>query len=90
MFRDKEVFLALDRSGLLGKANDNENFVDWLSVNWENLLRLAEEQSAVGSVTAGVDRLPSGTLPLTEKLTLLDKCQSCSLRKASKRPFAGI
>ena len=58
-----KTFLALLRAGLWGRTNDNdnENFVDGLAVNWAEVFRLAEEQSVVGLVTAGVEKLPAGT-----------------------------
>ena len=63
MAQDNNVkaFLALLRAGLWEQVNDNvndnENFVDRLSVNWADVIRLAEEQSVVGIVAAGVERL---------------------------------
>lgn len=103
-----KTFLALLRTGLWGRNNDNdnENFVDWLAVNWAEVFRLAEEQSVVGLVTAGVEKLPAGTfftesnsnqrrsvpfqgIPLTEKLTLLGKCQLIEQHNIAQNHFIG-
>lgn len=103
-----KTFLALLRAGLWRRTNDNdnENFVDGLAVNWAEVFRLAEEQSVVGLVTAGVEKLPAGTfftesnsnqrcsvpfqgIPLTEKLTLLGKCQLIEQRNIAQNQFIG-
>ena len=112
MAQDNNVkaFLALLRAGLWEQVNDNvndnENFVDGLSVNWADVIRLAEEQSVVGLVTAGVEKLPACTfftesnsnqrcsvpfqgIPLTEKLTLLGKCQLIEQRNMAQNQFIG-
>lgn len=102
-----KTFLALLRAGLWGRTNDNENFVDGLAVNWAEVFRLAEEQSVVGLVTAGVEKLPAGTfftesnsnqrcsvpfqgIPLTEKLTLLGKCQLIEQHNIAQNHFIGV
>ena len=87
--KNREAFLALVRAGLWGNTNDNDlpalQACDLSGANQnENLfegldrgevLKLAEEQSVLGLLSAGVEKLPNGILPLTEKLTLLGKCQ---------------
>ena len=87
--KNREAFLALVRAGLCGNTNDNDlpalQACDLSGANQnENLfegldrgevLKLAEEQSVLGLLSAGVEKLPNGILPLTEKLTLLGKCQ---------------
>ena len=93
MAQDNNVkaFLALLRAGLWEQVNDNvndnENFVDGLSVNWADVIRLAEEQSVVGIVAAGVERLSDYSLPLTEKLTLLGKCQLIEQQNVAMNQF---
>lgn len=57
----------------LGGANLNDN--SFMSLVWGEVLKLAEEQSVVGLVAAGVERFTACGIPLTEKLTLLGKCQ---------------
>lgn len=95
MAQDNNVkaFLALLRAGLWEQVNDNvndnENFVDGLSVNWADVIRLAEEQSVVGIVAAGVERLSDYSLPLTEKLTLLGKCQLIEQQNVAMNQFLG-
>lgn len=66
---DLPALQACDLSG----ANLNDN--SFMSLVWGEVLKLAEEQSVVGLVAAGVERFTACGIPLTEKLTLLGKCQ---------------
>ena len=105
MAQDNNVkaFLALLRAGLWGKADDNVNLNDnhYEGLDWGEVQKLAEEQSVVGLVTAGVEKLTAGTfftesnssqrcsvpfqgIPLTEKLTLLGKCQLIEQRNVMR------
>lgn len=98
---NREAFLALVRAGLWGNTNDNDlpalQACDLSGANQnENLfegldrgevLKLAEEQSVLGLLSAGVEKLPNGILPLTEKLTLLGKCQLIEQRNAAMNSF---
>ena len=43
-------------------------------IDFKAVLRIAEEQSVTGLVTAGVEKISTGVIPLPEKLTLLGKC----------------
>lgn len=86
---NKEAFLALVRAGLWKEVNDNENLNEnhFKGIDWGGVQELAEEQSVVGLIAAGVDKLPAGTLPLTEKLTLLGKCQLIEQRNQAMNSF---
>ena len=86
MTEDKDAFLALVRAGLWEEVNDNENL--FIGLDWGEVLKLAEEQSVVGLVAAGFERLTAYSLPLTEKLTLLGKCQLIEQRNAAMNSFA--
>ena len=44
-------------------------------IDFKAVLRITEEQSVTGLVTAGVEKMSTGVIPLPEKLTLLGKCQ---------------
>lgn len=97
MSKDTGAFLALLRTRLWEEFNDNNlpalqacglsgsNLNEGLfeCLDWGEALRLAEEQSVVGLIAAGVEKLPAGTLPLTEKLTLLGKCQLIEQRNVA-------
>lgn len=81
---NRDAFLALVKSGLwntevLISPDDNLNF--------EEILQLAEEQSVIGLVTTGVERLPSGFFPFAKKLTLLGKCQLVEQRNLAMNQF---
>lgn len=87
----REAFLALVRAGLWGdvmvngyglKVYDLPTAIDYVEV-----LRLADEQSVVGLVAAGLERLTAYSLPLTEKLTLLGKCQLIEQRNEAMNRF---
>ena len=82
---NKEVFLTLVGAGLW---EDCETVGDErLAVCWAEVLRLAEEQSVLGLVAAGVEKLTAYSLPLTEKLTLLGKCQLIEQRNSAMNRF---
>ena len=83
--KNKDSFFALLRAGLWKEVNDNENH--FKGIDWGGVQELAEEQSVVGLIAAGVDKLPAGTLPLTEKLTLLGKCQLIEQRNQAMNSF---
>ena len=84
-----EALLTLLRVGLWEKSNENDlpalqacdlsganlNDNSFMSLVWGEVLKLAEEQSVVGLVTAGLEKLPMGILPLTEKLKFAGRCQ---------------
>lgn len=84
-----DTFLALVREGLWEDVNDNENQNENLfeGLDWGEVQKLAEEQSVVGLVAAGFDKLKVYGLPLTEKLTLLGKCQLMEQRNVAMNRF---
>lgn len=99
--KNREAFFAFVRAGLwedindndlpalqacdLSGANLNDNlFEGWV---WGGVRKLAEEQSVLGLLSAGVEKLPNGILPLTEKLTLLGKCQMIEQRNFKMNAF---
>lgn len=95
MSKDTEAFMAIVKAGLWGNANDlpalqacdqsgaNVNLNLFEGMDWGEVLRLAEEQSVVGLVNAGLEKSPTGFVPLTEKLTLLGKCQLIEQRNVA-------
>lgn len=93
MAQDNNVnaFLALLRAGLWGDANENDSQNENLfeGLDWGEVQKLAEEQSVVGLVAAGFERLTAYCLPLTEKLTILGKCQLIEQRNIAMNHFVG-
>lgn len=87
-----EAFFALVRAGLWGdvmvngyglKVSDLPSAIDY-----DEVLRLAEEQSVVGLVTAGIQI--SGTpIPLTQKLEFVGRCQLIEERNVAFNHFVG-
>ena len=61
MKKDSDEFLELVRAGLFSE-NHARILAHGTVVNWETVFRLAEEQSVIGLVAAGID-----TLPLSER-----------------------
>lgn len=53
------------------------------TIDYDEVLRLAEEQAVTGLVTAGLERFTAYRLPLTVKLTLLGKCQLIEQRNTA-------
>ncbi len=85
---NRSAFLAFVKAGLW---NTEVPFQHDDTLDFTEILRLADEQSVIGLVTAGVEKLPAGKLPLTEKLALLGKCQLIEQRnEAMNRFLAGL
>lgn len=82
---NKEVFLTLVGAGLWEDCETVGG--ERLAVSWAEVLRLAEEQSVLGLVAAGGEKLTAYSLPLTEKLTLLGKCQLIKQRNEAMNRF---
>ena len=84
-----KVFFVLLRAGQWQNVNKNDNFDENLfrGLGWGEVQKLAEEQSVVGLVTAGVEGLSVCGIPLTDKLTLLGKCQLLEQRNAAMNNF---
>lgn len=85
----REALLALVKAGLWGETNDNEHQNENLFevLDWGEIQRLAEEQSVVGLVAVGLEKIPTDVLPLVEKLTLLGKCQLIEQRNVEMNAF---
>ena len=81
----REAFFALIRAGLWG--NYKSFCGEELSVIGTDIFRLAEEQSVVGLVMIGVEKLTTYRIPLSEKLTLLCKCHLIEQRNAAMNRF---
>lgn len=79
-----DVFLALVRAGLWNEEVRLES-VD--NINFAEVRRMAEDQSVVGLVTAGLEKLPAGKLPLTEKLKFAGLCQLIEQRNVEMNAF---
>lgn len=86
---NNEAFLALVRAGLWEDFESVSG--EGLAVSGTDVLRLAEEQSVVGLVAAGAEWFTvNGSrfmIPLTEKLTLLGKCQLVEQRNEAMNRF---
>lgn len=61
-----------------------------VTIDYEKVLRLAEEQSVVGLVTAGAMSLTAESFPLTEKLKFLGLCQIIEQRNVALNYFVGV
>ena len=85
--RNINAFLVLVRAGLWEKVNENPNENLFKGLGWGKVQKLAEEQSVVGLVAAGFEKLTAYSLPLTEKLTLLGKCQLIEQRNEAMNRF---
>lgn len=81
----EEVFFSLVRAGLW--EGDVKVNGEGLAVSGSDVMRLAEEQSVIGLVAAGLEWLTAYSLPLTEKLTLLGKCQLIEQRNEATNRF---
>lgn len=88
---NQQVFLALLRAGLWGDVKVNGYGLKVIdlpaAIDYDEVLRLSGDQSVVGLVTAGLEMLPTGILPLTEKLKLVGMCQLIEQRNIAMNSF---
>ena len=68
MDRNQQLFFELIRAGLF-PSNSTRILVHEASMDWNEVFRLAEEQSVVGLVAAGINTLPLSDRP-PQKVTL--------------------
>lgn len=80
----QEAFLALVRAGLWNEEVRLES-VD--NIDFAGIRRMAEDQSVVGLVTAGLEKLPASKLPLSEKLKFAGLCQLIEQRNVEMNAF---
>lgn len=85
----KDAFLALVRAGLWGVVNENENSNENLfeGLDWGMVQNLAEEQSVLGLVAAGVEKPTVYRISLAEKLMLLGKYHLIEQRNKAMNRF---
>lgn len=69
----QQAFLKLVRAGLWAdlESTDIRNLGFWEPVDWEKIYQLAEEQSVVGIVLAGIERLKNANLHIELNQELL-------------------
>ena len=88
---NRDAFFALVKVGLWEGVNENynqnENRLDGL--DWGEVHELAEEQSVIGIVAAGVEKLTADSIPLTDKLMLLGKFQLIEQQNLAMNQFLG-
>lgn len=83
LITDREVFLELVRAGLFPSYPSSSVTANGSPVNWKEVYRLAEEQSVVGLVAAGIETLqPSDRPPKEVALQFVGR--TLSLEKANK------
>lgn len=91
--RYKEPFFALLRAGLWGGANDSESAKHSLfeGMDWSEVYGLAEEQSVVGLVAAGIDRFKvydsRWTVPQSMALTIAGEVLQLEQRNKAMNAF---
>lgn len=81
----RDAFLSLTGAGLFPDKNKGRIIYD--DVDWNEVMRLAREQSVVGLVTVGLGKLLDGILPLTVKLKFLGMCQFIERRNGNMNQF---
>ncbi len=81
------MFFTLVKAGLWKEVNENLNENLFGDLDWGEVQKLAEEQSVVGLVAAGLENLPTGILPLTEKLKFVGMCQLIEQRNQAMNRF---
>ena len=97
--KNTEAFLELVRAGLfpvngegfmvLGQAKRQSRAKDYHAVDWDEVYRLAEEQSVVGLVAAGIEAL-NVTVPQTVKLQFVGATLQMEQRNKEMNKFIGM
>ena len=82
--RSIDVFFALLRAGLWEK---NVRLLPFEPIDFDAVYRLADEQSVVGLVAAGLDRVVDRKVTKPEALSFLKKVYSLESRNASMNSF---
>lgn len=87
--QNKDAFLALVKAGLWEGSDDNNNLNENLfeDSDWDVVQKLAEEQSVIGLMAAGLDKFTDYRFPFVEKLKLLGKCQLIEQRNEAMNRF---
>lgn len=80
-----DTFLVLVKTGLWDMWESVSG--EGLAVGGSDVFRFAEEQSVIGLIAAGLNKLPTSNLSLTEKLSLLGKCQLVEQRNEAMNQF---
>lgn len=80
-----DTFLVLVKTGLWDMWESVSG--EGLAVGGSDVFRFAEEQSVIGLIAAGLNKLPTSNLSLTEKLSLLGKCQLIEQRNKAMNHF---
>ncbi len=83
---NKDAFLALVRAGLW---KTEVRLSPYGMIDYKELLRLAEEQSVVGLVTAGMDYVQDVIVPQTDRLLFLGKSMQLEQRNVAMNQFIG-
>lgn len=74
---NQEAFLALVRAGL---RETDVQFQSYSKVDYEVVMRLAEEQSVVGLVTAGLEHVQDVKVPQVDLLLFIGQSHCCPLK----------
>ena len=83
-----DAFFAFLRAGLWAEVNEHQNQNENLfkGLDWGVVQKLAEEQSVVGLVTAGI-QATGVPIPLDQKLKFLGMCQLIKQRNTAMNSF---
>lgn len=85
----RDQFLELVRAGLWPEREFNSSRVqEFKDVDWEDVYRLAEEQSVVGLIAAGIDSLGDKlNIPLELKLQIIGEALQVELQNKEMNAF---
>ena len=83
----REVFLALVRGGLWEKSVQGSWFIDNGLLDWNDVMQLAEEQSVVGLVTAGLEHVQDVKVPKEWVLQFVGKSLQIEQRNEAMNAF---
>ena len=86
-----DAFLVLVRAGLWGEAdanlNHNANDNHFEGIEWEKIYKLAQEQSVVGLLAAGMEHVTGVKVPQTMALTIAGEVLQLEQRNRAMNQF---
>ena len=85
--KNKDAFLALVRAGLWEKE---AQLLSFKNIDFKAICRLAEEQSVVGLVAAGVEHVTDVKVPKDDVLTLVGSALQIEQRNLAMNNFIGV
>lgn len=96
---NQKAFIALLQAGLWEDINHNDNHnenqsgfkgMDWSNLDYQEVMSLAEQQSVVGLITAGMERATDKSVPKVELLQFIGQTLQIEEQNKAMNYFIGV